>query len=253
MLQLKLAGAVVSGFVGFVGDRRALQTDGLGQNASRRRRDLLPTGGVQTAAWYARIDACREENFRGVDVADARHRVLIEQGDLHRAAGVAQTFVKLVASDDEPVGAEPVGPAGGSEATLVKQAYRSQPSPIPEQEPRMPSRLEPDLHPHMGERRRIGHQHEARHPRLDHQPLAARPPPPFQFDGHAFAEPVYRGDRPPGEPLLEGARSRLHRERPHRATRKRDARDSQPCQVRDPAAHRLHFGQFRHVSPGPRW
>ena len=253
VLQLELPGTVVGGLVGFVGDRRALHADGLSENASGCRGDLLPAGDGEASARHPRIDAGRKENLSGVDVADAGHGLLIEQSDLHRAARLSQPVAKFVARNLKPVWPEPVGTAGSLQTAFVEQSDRAQPAPIPEQQPGMLPRVERDLHPQVGLRGRIGHEHEPRHPRFDHQPFAARPLPRVEFDRHPLPEPVHRRDRPPGEPLLHAVSRGPQGDRPHRMAWKRDARDPQSGQMGDPAAHRLDFGQFGHVSPEPRW
>ena len=158
-----------------------------------------------------------------------------------------------MARNDKPVWPEPIRSAGSHQAAFVDETDRAQPPPVPEQEAGVLPRVERDLHPQVGLSGRIGHKHEPRHPRFDHQPFAARPLPLVEFDRHPLPEPVHRRDRSPGEPLLHAVSRGPQRDRPHRVTRKRDARDSQSGQVRDSATHCLDFGQFGHISPVARW
>ena len=56
---------------------------GAGEDLPRGPRDGLPCRGGESVAGGARVDRGPVENLGGVDVADAGHRFLVEEGDLY--------------------------------------------------------------------------------------------------------------------------------------------------------------------------
>jgi hypothetical protein len=244
---LKPARHAGGGAIQLVADRGALVADSLGEDRAGQGGEPLPVVGPQAATRRPRIETGAVEDLGGVDVADAGHGPLVEQRHLHGPPRPAQPFGQFVGRHPEPVGTELGAAAGPLQAAGIEQPDRAQAALVPEQEPpggRAAARQR-ELEPHVLRRRRIGDEHQPRHPRLDDEPpgrIAGRGD--LQHD--PLAAPPDAHDRAAGEPSGErGGRGR-GADRPHAAARKRGRHDPAADAAGDPAAHRLDLGQFGH-------
>lgn len=121
----------VSRAVGFVADARTLEPDGFPQHAAGLAGNPLPGSLPQPTTGHAGIDAGSKQDFTGVDVANTRHRPLVQQRGLHGPTRLGESLGQVAAGHDEPVGAQLRRTAGDLEATVVDETNRTQTAPIP--------------------------------------------------------------------------------------------------------------------------
>ena len=95
--------------------RMELLLDGAGQHPPGGPREPLEVVGPEAPAGDAGVDGGAVEDLGGVDVADPRHRPLVEEGHLHGTARRAEALGERLGGDDEPVGAEGRAAAGALE------------------------------------------------------------------------------------------------------------------------------------------
>ena len=93
--------------------------------------------------------------------------------------------------------------------------------------------------------RGIGHEHQACHPRFDHERIST-----FQIEHDPLPDAADGGDPPTSDPTGNRARGRgdLDRFEPTTTTTNRHERTTGDMRP-DPTHHCLNLGQFRHVVP----
>jgi hypothetical protein len=102
----KLKATLFAVGIDIIPQRAAAMVDGAAENeldGAVKANDLLPGEPIGRSGG---VNAAVKEGFIGVDIADAGHEALIEQGGLDGAAGFGQTLCELVGTNFQRLGAE---------------------------------------------------------------------------------------------------------------------------------------------------
>ena len=199
----------------------------------------LPIVDLQRRAAAARIDSRGEQHLAGVQIADPRDGFLIEQRRLDRAAAAGQTRAKIGDGDRQRVGSQRAVVIAFGQLLIGIEANRTEPATVPVVDDA--AVVEFDLKSEMLGRRRIGQQHEPRHPRFQNDRLA-----PFDADDDPLAEPIDGDHLSPDRPLTKLRRGRLDGDRPTLARHALGRDDPSPDDRQNAAPHRFYFRKFRH-------
>ena len=156
-----------------VAERRAFVADGRFEDGVRRVGDRLPLGARDLVAAAGRVDVGQVQNLGRVQVADAGHGPLVEQRHLHRPACCRRAARETI-RPSSPGHRARVSP--GQTPLRTPSAKTGEHFPArggPNTEARaMPLPGERAAKPQMLAARRIGHQHQPGHPRLEHDRVA---------------------------------------------------------------------------------
>lgn len=247
MPSLEPAEAAGRRLIQLVSDRRAFQPDGFRKDRPRCTREPLPDPPRQPTAGRPWVDAGAMQDFGRVDIADAGHRALVQEGDLDRSPGIRQAALEVVARDAETVGAERCRPAGPVEAVGINQTHRAEPALIPKHEwmlRTLSGRLQVHHEPQMIDCRRRRHEHESCHPRLDHQPPSTGEK--VDFEGQPLSKPFDRRELAAADRGRDPSRRGRRTDRSLRAPRELGIGNPASHEVQDSATHRFDFGELGH-------
>ena len=220
-------------------DRLAKHRPGRSRQASR----LVISDLVGRAG---RVDPGPEQDLAGVQVADPGHQSLVEHRHLDRPPRPLAQPTPVGGHQRQGIGAQTRWPKPVSQLLGCQQPDRSQPATVPEieviDEIGRVTGLQTPVISQVTTVRRIGDQHQARHPRLDHKRIGRR-----EIHDHPLADPTNSGDaRTPG-PTADRSRSRSDLDRTEPAAVPPGLGQTTTGHVPgNPPHHRLDLGQFGH-------
>src|SRR5437868_8158845 len=130
------------------------------------------------------MNARQVQYLRGIEIADAGNRALIQQSDLDRSAALSQSQRQVIGGQRQCVRTKLAVTELGRELSFAEQSHRAQPAAVPV--PDVPNwsirQVEPKAQVLL--RRWIGYQHQPSHSRLEDQAIAT-----FHPEHYPFTEP----------------------------------------------------------------
>src|SRR5437763_770170 len=119
------------------------------------------------------MNARQVQYFGSIEIADAGNRPLIEQGHFDGPTTRGELRLEVTGRKRQCIGAKLAATELSRELSFTEQPHRAQPAavPIPNMRNWSFRKVEPKAQVIL--RRRIGHEHQPRHPGLEDQTVAA--------------------------------------------------------------------------------